>query len=904
MEDLSCQEAFEQILKLLDEEDYERAAESARQFLTRLLHEEEKPYHPYATYLKLFADAYRNFQISYNYTPIRNGFKLAYYLLDSDVKKLKSDAHFVHDHHVLVPDLEHLSEMLCQYTWCENSFINNDPAALERHSCLALEEEKNGLSLLSGYNPSDSIFRSIGEWLKKYFEKNQLLHGGLNSCAKIYGEIFQGRRCPHDFFNFHLGQAEAKLKALKESSSELSSELNAHIRHIRLHHQRLEECRHTPTLLRITKGRLVLMLSAACDDKCAEGIIDNPDPFKEGIKTKFQQAGIEVENFLPLQLHDIFQTTFGKPLLKSLAFDLPSTRVKFLGENNQPRCYEFETRITLSALGVCTISFALDIEKNGHGLSVEEARALQSCICPHAGQVILEFDPAEEVEAGQPLPARPVSLSPFKFMDRLNLNGLVQDLEQLHHCVGSNSSPKMEELRKQVNEAMKSVHTYIEDLWKLKDWSESEKDRPESEADSKPDNKFCNCLNPIINQIQELLAHPHPSDPTFSELESIFSNLLEHCRSFTYLSDLAQSYLKRVKEVLFPVVGQDSVPAELWFSKPDTGWYCYLFATSIEELSSQRGVIRAQIPFDEIENHPDIFGLAIEQREARASFDDWRNMKIDLLPKQNLALIRSHRTDAFFCSEYQAFLYFPDDPKFLTDQYEATVELMIRMATVLKAYSFRAEESSRDARKKLEAAANAKEKIKVADKAAADKIQPEDLSSKLTAMRVLRSKATEMKNLLMKTAISRYKDHGDLMLAVMRNMKLDQLAQLLDDQLKFLTDLDAQILEKLEKNEAEQRDSQQRRLSNVIALLTLLISGNSAVNALFGILYPQKPPAPGAMKENWVTLILVGAIFISALLIFLWPNALDFGRQIMKWFSRPILHKRAKGPPLSNQSAG
>src|SRR5207237_3967120 len=208
----------------------------------------------YVELFKLFADAYHTWHGSYHYTPIRGLFRLA-------ASRLQNAPH-ASDHDLVVEGLNKLCEMLLAYTRCENSIINNDPFALKDYSQTAINLEEAGLSRLHDFSSPESYLEDIADWLRGYLEKNRYLHTGLNACAQIYAHIMRDRGCPEILFHEQIRRAEEALDKLTQISPELSSELNAHIRHTREHYLRLAV--KSPTFLRVRSGKLVLSLTAAC----------------------------------------------------------------------------------------------------------------------------------------------------------------------------------------------------------------------------------------------------------------------------------------------------------------------------------------------------------------------------------------------------------------------------------------------------------------------------------------------------------------------------------------------------------------------------------------------------------------------------------------------------------------
>ena len=179
-------ERFDEIVKWIENEDYERCTASALKFLIDFKNNNEaSTYQPYVLYLKLFAEGYHTWQISYKYREVRSKFKLAHFLLEREIQAAFEDE-IPNEHAILVNVLGSLSSAICAYTWCENSFINNDPFLLKKYSKIAVQEESSALNLLSEYSPSDNSFKGFSNWLQNYLQKNLWLHLGFNHCSEIY----------------------------------------------------------------------------------------------------------------------------------------------------------------------------------------------------------------------------------------------------------------------------------------------------------------------------------------------------------------------------------------------------------------------------------------------------------------------------------------------------------------------------------------------------------------------------------------------------------------------------------------------------------------------------------------------------------------------------------------------
>jgi len=761
--------AFQSILDHIDKDDYERAATEASEVEDKWGDDKDKNnqasvYIPYATYLKWFCKGYRKWQVSYHYTVIRDRFELASFLLNkpSDRNQLSEDKDKPdkgkNEHDLVRKGFELLSQMLCAYTWCENSFINNDPFAAKDQAEEAVRYENQAIGDLEKLDPSDPVLRKLRNWLLKYFQKNLYLHSGLEKCAHVYSKLLSQRRYDNSDRE-QLSYAENALTALKRSesrSNELASELEAHIIHVRRHLDRFQDKESPPTFLQIKGGKLVLTLSAGCNSDRAHRVITGEDAetFRKEIEKIFEErfGTGKISDYRVEQLHDIFETSFGRRFLETLSFDLPEVNVSILeDEQGKKQAYTFTTLVKLSAFGVCTVYFVLTIDDNSFPkeLSVEQARTLQSLLCPHAGQI--EIVPGIE------------NLSAYRFFDRISTASLVNELNEQDKQRNSSLVDRL------INRLDSSEDGYAKHMTEDKD---------------------------LVQDVLDLTR----SSPS----------LRQHITHYPSLLDVAHEYLYAVESAFHSYDGKNeqmSADYKSWILREGSGWYTYLYATALSEVKTDGGVRKPTVELEDLLTHPDAAGFVIDQREARASFDDWRFMKFDVSQEPNLATIRSHAADAFFFSPFQAFMYFPDDPQFLTSQYEATVEAMVRMKCALDFYNINAEIVSYDIRKKIEEIANRKTSNRRLER---------ELETKVELVERLKQEANQTHNLISKASLSRYKDHGELMGRLVQQMKLDKLGELLSRHYQHLAELHEAILLKM-------RTRRERRIQTFLSFVASLM---------------------------------------------------------------------------------
>jgi hypothetical protein len=811
---------FDHILTHIDDEDYDRCTLAALHFIRTYRGPEAMPYRPYAEFFKLFADSYHAWQGSYHYTPIRAGFRLAASCLQNAPR--------AEDHHSVVEALRTLCEMLLEYTWCENSAINNDPFALEDHSRKAVDLDDQGHACLADFSTNEPHLKKIADWLRRYFSKNRSLHAGLNACAIIYARIMQDRRCPEDLFREQMAIAEKALASLTSLSPELSSELNAHVRHVSRHYERISKPSAPPTFLRVRSGKLVLSLSAACDRTAVRRILESDwgEAFEPNVEEQLGKLGLKIkdDSCRYTQLLDIFETSFGETFLKSLTFDIEPDPVElnFLGN----RTFSFRPNVTLSALGTCTVAFELKIDEQEfkNGLSVEEIRVLESCICPHAGQIKIVFE-----RLGKPL------ATPVRFFDRVNTARLAQSIDELKNRVADGSDAL---LSKKLSDVSVELERYRDHILTA-DQGITAEDREHRCIE------LCNTLNHVIT----------------SEHQADLKELILCCHDHTRLSGLAEEILGAIERAFRVTIrqkmrdkhhsNQDEV---LWLLRSDLGWYSYLYAKRIDEVTTSLQSLREEaVSFDGIQDHPDTLGLVIDQREARASFDDWRFMALSVSQKDNLAHVRSHRSDAFYTSEFQSFFYFPDDPQYLVDQYEETVKLNLRLNVGLRFYNLMAEKLTFQIRQHE---AIDGRKINWLKRAWywVRNIRIELLKRDLERVKRLRAEANELRNLVLKAGISRYQDHGQLMKRILEETNIEAAAVITDRHLAQLEELGREIIEQL-------RDSRTRWFTRGFVVVGCLFGASVTKDFFDAWLHRHTEPWTFiGMASVLVASILIGLI--------------------------------------------
>ncbi len=811
---------FEEIINSFYEEDYLLVSRQCLNIVNN--NEQFKQYMPFVKFFKIYADAFRIWQITYQYYLVKTKFKMATEVISHELEQLYSNQPIPADHRLLAEALCALSDIAYYGVWVENSIITNDPYALREYTdkafkrtedCLAATDK---LETLKNAGQLDVVISKIADWLKKYVTCLHKFHDGANACAIIYEQILSHGRCDEKIFSEQQHRATSSLKYLEgkedaEGSPEMASELNAHWHHMQKHHEATKDGKHSS--LRLAEGRLVTSLSAACNNVLAQQIVaegEPPQSFTASLEKSLGKKIWKAANLRYLPLHDVFATSFGEDALRACALDLPDLRVTFL--NNKE--YKFSPKIRLSALGVCTVYFQLDIglDNMPEDLPIEEMRALQSCVCPHAGEFKIEFDESEIDESERyVISSKDHFLSQYVFspdfdgtIDFVELKKRFNELEKL---IEKKKTEKLfSELSTNIGAVLGEINKIYDEAIRTP-ISSSEKDHQKAYKELKNRlGKFYNSFKECYDNIEDVsltkelitsLRKIHRCTNIYSNFRTISYLFMNHIKKY-FLNELNSLTNKEVnkwfkkKEIRknmtkYRIINILDRNEQIWHFSPNTGWHTYLYATSIMEIKPDNQT-STRVGYNELTGekgltapHRDLKGFIINQREARASLDDWRFVKE---PKSNnLAQIRSHDTDAFYCNEYQAFIYFPDDPQYIVDQYEETVVLTKWIDTKLNYYEYITHTLSKNLQ---------------------DNILTENQDD-YAEITLLKSEVHEMQSLVKKSGFSKHQDHGELMRRLMVNVNLDQSVALIDRHLNNLEELSKYLLEHIKELRSKRR---------------------------------------------------------------------------------------------------
>jgi hypothetical protein len=124
-----------------------------------------------------------------------------------------------------------------------------------------------------------------------------------------------------------------------------------------------------------------------------------------------------------------------------------------------------------------------------------------------------------------------------------------------------------------------------------------------------------------------------------------------------------------------------------WAWLPHLTWFSHVWAP--RWVVRHAGEDQEVAGLGDVAEHPDLSGLVLGPREARATIEDWRAAPRPRL--DNLAPIRSHAGDLMHVGEHHAVLFYPDDPYYLVEQFVDTVELAAKLRCLAVALNYQAQ---------------------------------------------------------------------------------------------------------------------------------------------------------------------------------------------------------------------
>jgi len=330
---------------------------------------------------------------------------------------------------------------------------------------------------------------------------------------------------------------------------------------------------------------------------------------------------------------------------------------------------------------------------------------------------------------------------------------------------------------------------------------------------------------------------------TFNGPQSAEYSIEWEDRAYRYLPELASEIVAALQDA-FKKIEQSTVVRFV----PHLNWYAYaLIRRGIWGRSD--GGERA-LTLNEASEHPDFRGLLIGQMEARAALNDW--VARDPLRSRNLAPIRSHTTDLLVTTENHGVLSFPDDPHWVVVQYQETIETVVRLRCLISTLieiagelldSF--VEETTDLAGELDSL-----DVDVAEKRIAEtrrQLLPVIHFDTMAHMNI---------ELIRGTFTSHFRDHAELLRAVMDAVNVNPMVEFLERRLGILShhetlfsEIAAGVVERREKEQEKIEAEHEERRTRATELVEIFISV-LAIGEILGMFF-------GALRGDPFLLVIL-----------------------------------------------
>ncbi|MHB8599824.1 MAG: hypothetical protein ACYDER_23835 [Ktedonobacteraceae bacterium] len=891
------------ILSLLNppQQDYETLADKAWQFLNVLQAELPESAEPslvqaLAKYFALFATGYGQWQQTYDYPKIHEYFYGAYLQAKKIGGSLSASTK-------TIAMLEEMTKAMMAYTNCENALINSDPEQLRQSATQATIHVESALNLLRQM----LIAKSIKDEIHTYLLMNKHLWQGLVICAQGYLDAQQGEELPASAQRAMeqllrgledesqelrgLEDESQELRGLEDESQELFSELNAHYSFV----QRQSQFRRkTTSSLHIKQGTLFLRAIGYISEKEVSALFEGfntvakNEHLRERIKRK---TGLPIETIRASVLMDIFETVLGKEYLEQLVLDFSSDdpvlsfKLHMGGEEKEYQLDVFQ--ISIARFGAISVEFGIPLED----VSVSHVRALESLISPHAGRLnfVWKGDLKEPGEDGNLNGSKDLIKPPRKrelkeSKEDSNDSNHIDFVEYFLYCqkLFCYLHATLPEAEAKKLDGMRGILANWEsNLCELADCLPRRSANAGSQTQELEKDRNAIYLSLQENYIQinqPLRSYLNNStavqDSELEQFHMLGRELFAEGRHFGRLIDIADLIINRMHKFLEREYGSavhnqtlQSIQMQdvRYFSDfdPNMGWQSILYCNQLVLIEADGKELKpdSEAEYQSVLSHPEFKGFAIQSREARAGIDDW--MFVDTPKIQNLATIRSHENDILYVGVNKAFLWFPDDPEFIINQYIETTRLIADIRTLVLTFNNHAKKQISVLEKFLEKFEEAKDgsnigltKIllwvkniryihlkrtqeeQIVRNASLKKTRHELLELR-NGIEIFYIHAERVLDLLRACTISKYQDHSELLKKMLRESEADDSQISLERNIKNLGRFHGYLSDLLQQKIEERNRSNQILIAVTLFVLTSL-SALSAISALFQFLDPHR----------------------------------------------------------------
>jgi hypothetical protein len=749
-------------------------------------------------YWQIFANGYAFWQQSYDYPRIHEYFWVAYMVVKREILDNAASFQSVTPEH-LDSMLKHVSLAFIANTDCENSLVCNMPRWLQRSAQEALDNIDLALSFLEKLGLDARVQRP----LFKFFDMHHRYYFGLLTLADLYLVPWQTQ--PDEAaVTAKLKTLADQLTVLKADSRELFSEFRAHLSHVQ-HNVKAFFAR-GGTSIRVKQADMTLRTVWYAGSDLIEALYNKFDDDKgSGPLRDFarkRSGGMPFSKVRSGYLNETFETNIGISLLAPVVMELPAgdDGIGFsLFDGEQVTEYTLDFfRVTITRFGAISIDFRFcigdcDEKASPNGVTVSHVRALEALLGPHMGrhEIVWRNAPREYAETAEEAALTQKFIRP----EATNFARVFYQAQEWIERARTHLPAEEFETWLRVTEDEKAPVMAAFDEWqsafyKLQDrLMDTTRGSPYQEdahgvKSYVPDLEFLkekyDILRHIFTHEWAWIKTASPDDtPELSKLKEDAARIFPNGRVFLKMMDIAEEVQRRVQRFLLDLADEqgDNLHPDLrgrtYFDR-NYGWQSILEVNQVLWRESD-GTVKEppfEIEYATLTKHPDFHGFEVTSREARAALDDWNLASAP--PQQfNLAPIRSHKTDIFYVEQNRAFIFLPDDPQFIVNQYNDTARWASNLVTVTIAHEYESKNLIRAIEKHLGAIEQGEASIA-------------SLPRWRGRIQMMQRQSEQVLDLARGFAMTKYVDHSELLRALIKTSRLEFMTEILSENCRLL----------------------------------------------------------------------------------------------------------------------
>ncbi|NWF95015.1 MAG: hypothetical protein HXY34_02635 [Candidatus Thorarchaeota archaeon] len=289
-------------------------------------------------------------------------------------------------------------------------------------------------------------------------------------------------------------------------------------------------------------------------------------------------------------------------------------------------------------------------------------------------------------------------------------------------------------------------------------------------------------------------------------------------RSYCYLHTLAENLVTTLGETFHNMEPEGTIRF-----MSHLNWNAYVLVR--RGLWSRGGKEERQLSLSEAQLFPDYVGLYVGQMEARAALDDWV-LREPAVPR-NLAPIRSHVTDLLVTTENHGVMAFPDDPRWIVIQYQESLETGVRLRCLISTLIQVAGDILTSF---IDDTSDLAKELDTLDLDIAERRITETRRSLLPVIH-FETLAHMNIELIRGTLTSNYRDHAELLRAIMDDLNVDRLVNYLERRLGILShhetlfsDIAASVVERRTKEKERWDAMLDSRRTHAMEFVEIFIS--------------------------------------------------------------------------------